>query len=110
MINEKIINEKLDKIMYGIEQLAQICLRYEDRFDRIEQRLDRMDERFDRMDAILDRMHERFDRVEKKLDDSITEQRIGTPEWIHASQRLKTGDNQHPITKDKKAGLTPGFL
>jgi hypothetical protein len=62
MLNEKIIEEKLDKILHGVEQLVMIALRHEDRFDRI-------DARFDRMDA-------RFDRNEKKLDCFIDETRI----------------------------------
>ena len=40
----------------------------DERFGRIEQRLDRHDQRFDRIDQRLDAHDQRFDRIDQRLD------------------------------------------
>ena len=50
------------------ELLVAITQMMDERFDKVDERLDKMDERFDKIDERLDKMDERFDKIDERLD------------------------------------------
>ena len=51
-----------------IDHFQKFEKRIDERFDKVDQRLDKVDERFDKVDARLDKMDKRFDGIDTRFD------------------------------------------
>jgi archaellum component FlaC len=61
------IEQRLDRAGERFDQIDEWQRRADERFDRVDERFDRIDERFDRVDERFDRIDERFDRVDERF-------------------------------------------
>ena len=61
-------NDKLDLILFKLQDIQTHLQTIDKRLDGIEERLDRVEARLDRVEERLDRVEERLDRVEERVD------------------------------------------
>jgi archaellum component FlaC len=94
------IEQRLDRAGERFDQIDEWQRRADERFDRIDERFDRVDERFDRIDERFDRVDERFGRMDERFD--RIDQRIGVLHEDVLGRIAATGE-EAPATKREMA-------
>jgi archaellum component FlaC len=94
------IEQRLDRAGERFDQIDEWQRRADERFDRIDERFDRIDERFDRVDERFERIDERFGRMDERFD--RIDQRIGVLHEDVLGRIAATGEDA-PATKREMA-------